>query len=265
MRTTLLALALYLCLAPASAPAAHAQELSVAEATEHLGSSDPAAVRTGIEALGLAGNARAVPPLADRIRRGLPPELLDAALDTLLVLSRPESGPILFELTAHRRPEVRLKAVQAIVASEPRGADRVLVSALSDLDPAVRAAAALGLGQLGARTAIDPLFHALDRGVAEASTAIGQLATAEQVTRLLGYLGRIPFDALTPALSEILARRDVPQRTKLDVIARLEETATPEAKAFLQEFVASLPEPPRRGRPDPVRQAAEEAILRIAG
>lgn len=247
-----------------SAAAAEGQEPSLAEATAMLESNDPNEIRTGIESLGLIGNARAVPPLAARIRAGLRPDLLDVALDTLAILARPEAGPVLFELTTHRRPEVRAKAVQAIAAAEPRGAERALVTGLSDLDPQVRAAAALGLGQVGARGSVDPLFHAMDRGVVEASTAIGQLANPEQVTRLLGYLGRVPFDSLTPALSEVLARRDVPQRTKLDVIARLQELATPEAKAFLQDFVASLPEP-RRGRPDPVRQAAEEAILRIAG
>lgn len=259
-RTAVFAIAMLLwAVAPASA-----QNVSIAEATAHLQTNDPARIQTGIEALGLSGSARAVGPLSDRIRRGLPPELLDAALDTLAVLARPEAGPILFELSTHRRPEVRLKAIQAIAASKPRGADRALVTALSDLDPEVRSAAALGLGAVEARGSIDRLFHALDRGVTDASTSIGQLAGPSDIDRLLGYLGRIPFDALTPALNELLARRDVPSPKKLEVIARLQELATPEAKTFLEDFVASLPEP-RRGRPDPVRQAAEDAILRIAG
>jgi len=228
-----------------------------------LQSNDPAQIRSGIEAMGLIGNRRVIDPLAARIRAGLPTELLGAAVDTLMVLSRPEAGPILFELTTHRRPEIRLKAVQAIVASEPRGADRALITALSDMDPRVRAAAALGLGERGATSAVDPLFHALDRHVTEASTAIGQIANPAQIDRLLEYLGRLRFDALTPALSEVLARDDVPRAKKLDVIAKLSELATPEVKQFLQDYVASLPEP-RRGRPDPVREAAEDAILRIA-
>lgn len=243
--------------------AAAAQGLRLSEATELLGSSDRDEVRTGIEALGLLGNARAVPPLAERIRRGLPPDLLEVALDTLTVLARPEAGPILFELTSHRRAEVRLRAVQAIVAANPRGADRALVTALSDMDPRVRAAAALGLGEIGARGSIDRLFHALDRGIMEASTSIGQLATPAEVERLLGYLGQLPFGAITPALNEVLARNDMSERTKLDVIARLQELATPEAKQFLSDFVASLPEP-RRGRRDAIREAAEDAIARIA-
>ncbi len=262
MRITLpSALAAALLLAPIGA--ARAQELGLAEATELLATGDPDQIRMGIEALGLLGNARAVAPLEARIRRGLPPELLDVALDTLTVLARPESGPILFELSTHRRPEVRIKAVQAIVAARPRGAEPALVAALSDLDPRVRAAAAVGLGQIGARGSIEPLFHALDRGVLESSTSIGQLADAAQVERLLEYLGRLPFDAITPALNEVLARRDATERTKLDIIARLQELATPEAKTFLEDFVASLPEP-RRGRRDAVRQAAEDAVQRIA-
>lgn len=247
---------------------------SLQEAARMLEANDLDQVRTGIESIGLLGDARAVGPLSERIRRGLPPALLDVALDTLAVLARPEAGPVLFELVMHRRADVRLKAVQAIVASRPRGADRALATALADGDARVRAAAALGLGTLGARDTMDTLFLALERGVLESATALGQIVPNDGVPRLLGYLGRVPFDSMAPGLNEILARREIPEATKLEVIARLQELATPEAKAFLQAFVASLAppaEPPRGRRPprpdrttENLRRAAEDAILRIA-
>lgn len=224
-----------------------------------LSSSNPTEVQSGIEAVGVLGTGPAVEPLVERIRRGLSPELLDMALDTLLVASRPEAGPVLIELTSHRRAAVRLKAVQALVASRARGADGCLTTALNDGDPGVRSAAALGLGQLNARGAVETLFLALERGVLEASTAIGQLASPADIPRLRNYVGRLPFDAMTPAFSEILARRDVPERAKLDLIAQLAEVATPEVKTYLQEFVASLPATDRSA----VRRAAEDAALRI--
>lgn len=229
---------------------------------ELLASDDPEKIREGIETIGLEGKPRYIEPLADRIRKGLPPELLDAAIDTLGVMGRPQAGPILFELSSHRRSEVRAKTVQAIVACKPDGAERALVTALSDEDESVRAAAALGLGEIEAKGSIDQLFTALDRGVMQAATAIGQIAEREHIDKLLGYLGELPFDTITPALLEVLAREDVPRKVKLDVIARLGELATPEVKTFLQDYVASLP-PSSRGR-DPVRQAAEDVILRIA-
>jgi HEAT repeat protein len=246
-----------------AAPLAHAQRRGRARASEveaQLAGADRDAVRVAMENVGISGDARLIPPLAERIRRGLPPDLLDVAVDTLTVLARPEAGPVLFELATHRRGEVRLKAIEAIVACRPRGAPDALVAALSDPDPRVRAAAAVGLGQLAARESIDSLFHALDRGILEASTSIGQLARPEHVTRLVGYLGQLPFDVVTPGLNEALARDDIPERTKLDVVARIAELATPEARTFLEELAASLPEERRN---QAVRQAALEAAERI--
>lgn len=226
-----------------------------------LSANDPAQIRSGIEALGLLGSPRAVDPISARIRRGLPADLLDSALDTLTVLGRPEAGPVLFALTSHRRAAVRVKAIEAIIACRPRGADRALASALNDSEGRVRAAAALGLGQLGSHGELDSLFLAFDRGVGEASTALGQLAQPADVARILGYLGRVPLDLVSPALNEVLARRDLPERSKLDVIAQLQELATGEAKNFLREFVASLPQD---AASQSLRHAAEDAILRIA-
>lgn len=215
-------------------------------------------VRLGIEALGTIGSARVVAPLMARIRRGLPADLLDLALETLGVVGQREAGPVLFQLLTHRREAVRLSAVDAIVSCKPRGAERALATALSDSDPRVRAAAALGLGQLGARGSIDDLFHAFERGVLESATAIGQLADAAGADRLLDHLGRVPFDAIAPAVNELLARDDVADRVKLEIVGRLAELATPEVRQYFQELVESLDD-------SPVRRAAEDAVARIAG
>ncbi len=226
------------------------------QAVQQLEATDPAEVRGAIEALGILGDARAAEPIAARIRRGLPPELLDAAIDALTVLGRPEAGPVLFELASHRRPAIRHRAVLAIAATRPRGADRALITALADSDPAVRGAAASGLAEIGATGALDALFHALDRHVPEAAPAIGRLARPADVDRFLGYLGRLPFPLVTPALSEMLQRSELAERTRLSVVHRLSELATPEVRAFLEQLVGSLPA-------SAVRRAAEEAIPRI--
>jgi hypothetical protein len=60
-----------------------------------------------------------------------------------------------------------------------------------------------------------------------------------------------------------MARADIPERTKLDVVSALQELATGEAKLFLQDLVETMPQP-RRGESDAVRRAAEDAVLRIA-
>lgn len=232
-------------------------QVNTAEATQMLQSESPDEVRLGLESLGAANHVRAVAPLAARIRAGLPPDLLDAAVLALTVLGKPEAGPVLFELLRHRRAEVRIASVDALVATRPRGAEAALIAALSDADSNVRSAAAVGLGQVGGEASIDALFHALDRNILEASTAIGQLAPPAAMERLVGYLGRVPFDALTPAFAELFARANVPERAKLQLIGRLEELATPEVKIYLADLAESFP-------PGNLQRAAEEASIRIA-
>lgn len=242
--------------APAQAQRARRASPEAQAAIEQLGASDPSVVRGAIETLGVGGEPAAVTALVERTRRGLPPDLLDAALDALTVLGDAEAGPLLFELSSHRRAGVRLKAVQALVACRPRGADRVLAAALSDSDPAVRSAATEGLAELGAVSALDRLFLALEHDVPEAPDAIARLARAAEVERLLGYLGSRPLTQLRGALAAIVARADLPERARLGVIHRVAELSTPEVRAFLEELSTTLPE-------GTLRRAASDAASRI--
>src|SRR6187402_2518234 len=91
----------------------------VQQATQLLASGKRDEVEAGIQSLGLIGTAAAVDPLVARIRKGLPPELLETALFTLMALGQPSAGPVLYELSTHRRPEIRLRAVEAIAAIKP--------------------------------------------------------------------------------------------------------------------------------------------------
>ena len=212
------------------------------QARKLLASSERDQVEAGIQSLGLLGGPAAVPPLVERIEAGLPPELLEAAVVTLMALAQPEAGPALYELSAHRRPEIRLRALEAISATQPPGAETALVAALSDSDPRVRSAAATALGELRAAGAMEKLFLALDRGNMEASGAIGKVVPAGEVSRLTGYLGQIPLHSLGAALGEVLQRKDVSEGAKLEIIARLEELGTPEVKGWLNDMIASAGE-----------------------
>jgi HEAT repeats len=224
-----------LCAAPSPTRA----QSNLAEAQKLLDSGDHDQIEAGIQGLGLLGTADAVEPLAARIRAGLPPNLLETSIITLMALSQPEAGPVLFELVAHRRPEIRTRAIEALVAISPKGTDEALRRALSDTDPKVRSAAATGLGEIKASGAVDLLFRALDRGNMEASTSIGRVLPPTQVERLLSYLGKIPFRSLSPALAEVLTRKDVADRDKLLVVGRLQDVGTPEVKTYLGDFLRS--------------------------
>ena len=199
-------------------------------------------VEAGIQSLGLLGTKHAVEPLVERIRAGLPPDLLETAIVTLMALGQKSSGPALIELTTHRRETVRLRAVEALAAVNPPGAEGALTAALSDSDPKVRSAAATALGEIRARKSVETLVLALDRGNMEASGAIGKLLRPGEAERLLGYLGKIPFRSLGPALGEMLQRSDVKEGTKLKIVARLEEVGTPEVKGYLGDLVSNAGE-----------------------
>lgn len=216
-------------------------------------------MRAGIEAFGLIGTAEAVAPLSDRIRAGLPPELLLVAIDTLTVLGQPEAGPILFELLSHRRAAVRLLAVQAIAACRPPGAERALVTALSDSSAEVRALSASTLGELGSAASVDPLFLALDHHVLEAGASLARLVDGAGAARLAGYVGREPLATLRPWLFTVLTRRELDARARLAIVAQLGELATPEARSLLEEVATNGGLSER----DQVRRAAAETATRI--
>lgn len=233
-------------------------QMSLADAQAAIESTDAARIQSGIEAIGLSGEARGVPIIVARVHRGLPPELLESALDTLTVLGHPEAGPLLIELLSHRRPSIRLRAVQALAACHPSGADHALAGALSDSSADVRAAAATALGDVGGTSAMDQLFLAFDRGVPEAGAAIGRLARPADITRMLALLGHVPFSQMGPILADMLGREGVAQRSRLEIVAALGELASAEARGLLEQYVQAHP------GTDPVTRAAEAAAARIA-
>ena len=239
-----------------AAPAA--AQLSFADAQAAIESTDASRIQSGIESIGLSGEARGVPVLAARIHRGLAPELLESALDTLAVLGRAEAGPVLIALLSHRRASVRLRAVQALATCHPAGADHALTSALSDSAPEVRVAAATALGDIGATSAIDQLFLAFDRGIHEAGLAIARIARAEDVTRMLALVGHVPFTQMGPILADMLGRITIPERARLDVIAVLGEQASAQSRGLLEQYVQAHP-----GH-SALTRAAETAAARIA-
>ncbi len=245
--------------APEPTDATEAGAVSLEEAAIMLSSSSGDEVRSAVEALGIDGSPAAVDVLAARIRRGLPADLLDAAMETLAVVARPETTPLLMELLHHRRATVRAKAAAALAIARGPGTEQALAAALGDLDAQVRAAAAIALGQAGTAASSERLFLAFDRGVPEAAATIARIGSPADIDRLTQYLGRQAFSLVVEALREALHRSTTPERTKLEIIGRIGELATPEAKRFLTEYAATLTR-----REATLARAAREAAERIA-
>ncbi|MDD9941686.1 MAG: HEAT repeat domain-containing protein [Myxococcales bacterium] len=228
---------------------------SVEDAAQLLSGGDRSQLEMGIQSLGLIGSAEALPPLAQRIRAGLPPDLLETAIITVAALGQKDAGGLLFELMSHRRPLIRLRTVEAIIALQPDGAEAGLVAALSDSDLQVRDAAARGLGEFGTPGSLDVLYQALDKGNMEASKAIGRLTPPSQIRRITGYLGRIPLRSLRSAFTEVLRRRDVSVKTKLQTVGILQEVGTPEVRDFFNDVLASATDD------DPLHPKVGKALL----
>jgi HEAT repeat protein len=234
--------------------------LSLEEIAVMLSSSELDEVRDAIEGAALLGSKDVIPMVKERIKAGLPAELLDSAMDALVMLGDPSAGDVFAALARHRRPNVRLRAIQALVALRVTDAYPVLVVALSDAAPEVREAAALGLGELNAKGSTDAVFKAFDREVPGAARSLGTLVNDEEVTHLLSYLGRVPLTTLTPIFDTLLARRDLNDATRLSIVLRLTELGTAEARGYLEGVSHSLaPNAPER-----LRRAVDEAVRRMA-
>ncbi len=246
--------------AKAQAPAADTGGLSLEEIAVMLSSSVADEVIMAIEASAMLNNTSAAPLLLERIRAGLPPDMLEAALDALAALNSPASREVFIQMSRHRREAVRVRSARALGAHRDPESEAALVRALSDSSPSVREAAAESLGKVSSSSNLNPLFAAFDRGVVNAGRAIARLASDEQVPRITGLLGRVPFTSLTPVFDTLLSRRDISEGTKLSLVAQVADLGTADARGYFEALRTKLPEdaPPR------VRKAIEEAAARIA-
>jgi len=238
----------------ATAAAARPPSPARAEPWRALESNDPEEIQGAIRAIQRDHNYRAIQALGQRIEAGLPPRLLDAAVDALIAMGRGPGAQVLVRLTRHRRAPVRAKAAAGLVATRAPNARRELVRLLDDPSPVVRAAAARALGELGAAAAFPELLNAAQHGVPEAATVVGATATSFQAARLLPLIDEQRLDSLAPVLEAIVGRSDLPERSRQAIVARLVEVGSPGCYRLLQRFASALPEG------DVVRQAAAAAV-----
>lgn len=229
-------------------------------AVDLLKSADQAQVLEAVTKLGELAELGGAGPLMKLLDKGPTDKVTEATLDALGAISNPDSIPILIEYMHHRRPKVRIIAVNAIAEIKDKRVAEALKSALRDSDSNVRKAAAYALGRYGDESAIDILFKAFDRDVPEAAIAIGQIGGVDAMERLSGYLGKAPLDILKPGFSEFLNRDDFPDKGKIAIIDKLMELAGPEVKEFLKQYAAGLSE----DTPLKLRQKLQEAIESIA-
>jgi HEAT repeat protein len=239
----------------AAAPAG----LSLEELSVMLSSQDADELRMAIESAPALGKAGVAPLLVERVRDGLPSDLLKAALEALVSVGDPRAAELFVSMTHHRRAQVRANAVLALSILHTPGAEAEVIKALSDVNPEVRKAAAEALSQIGTKIALPNLFRALEHDVEGSAAAIGKLAEASTIPRVTAYFGRTSFLNLAPILDALLMRRGLAENIRVDLAEAIIKHGTTEARAYLEGLSPRLPAdtPPR------LRKTVSEALLRM--
>lgn len=204
-------------------------------AREALQGSDPVAMEQAFGALAKLGGKDAAEPVIARLRRGLPPQLIDTAIEALVELKQPSAVPLFVELTGHRRWQVREQAVVALAALKAKSAQQTLLSALDDPSPEVREAAARALGEVGDARASAALWTAHECGVANALVAIGRVGGTKDAEQL-AKRAQEACVAVLPAYTVMLTRKNLPAGAKVKLVTALGEAKTPESAACLKEL-----------------------------
>lgn len=221
-----------------------------------LHSANPDEVREAIDMLTIIDRPEVVAPLAELLRSGQTDAVTDRALDSLAAVAEPQSIEVLVEFTHHRRESARRRAYLALAAIHDSRVPTLIEQGLRDSDRAVRGAAALALGDIGARGSVPTLFRAFERGVLEAAIAIGKLGDSAAVTHFTESLNHQPLAVMLSGYEEFVRRADLNDQVKLRIVGSLAEVPGPMVKQFLQAYSRTFSERDH----GPVRRAVEEAI-----
>lgn len=208
----------------------------VAKLSADLASGDATKTAAAIDALGERGGHDAVAALAAFIRAGQPDPLADRALTALGAARSPEALDALAAMMRHRRAGARIAVFGSIARIPGERANALLAEGLRDSDAGVRGVCARNLGERRARSQIEPLFRAFERGVPEAAVAVGRIAVASELARFHARLGQAPVQNMLGGYEQLLLRADIDEATKLDIVARLGEVASLSVKRFLERM-----------------------------
>ncbi|MCU0662218.1 MAG: HEAT repeat domain-containing protein [Myxococcota bacterium] len=226
-----------------------------------LDAADAASVRQGIDKAAKAKTPKAAKALADRIRRGLAPELLLPAFDALLAIGGPNAQQGTSLLVRHRSAPIRAKATSALVKLKAKGAAETLTFLLDDEDKSVREAAAKGLSDLGPESAMPKLLAAASLGDAAAADVVAAKASHKQLPAVASRLEYPLEGPWATCLEKLLIRKDWPVKAQVSLADKLLHSGTSGATALLEKVVSGLDKqnPARQGFIDTLKASATAA------
>jgi HEAT repeat protein len=225
-----------------TAPRKARPKVTLEEVAIMLSSQEEEELRTALESAAMLPAGEVLPLLEERVRSGLPFALLEVAIDTVVLLGDAAAEPLLSELTHHRRPTIRVRALDALARTGGARTAELATGALGDVESSVRTAAAATLGLLGPKSgAVGALSRAVDRDVAGAAEALGRVARPSDVDALIALLQRQPFERTGAMVEPLLARDDLPLADKLRIVDALAKLGSDDARAELTRLQSALP------------------------
>lgn len=240
-------------------------KIDVAGLTAKLKSDNAADVKAALAEIREAGKNAAViaPEVEALLRAGAGVDQMQATLETLGSIGAESSSAAIRPYARHRKQELRLAATRALSRTGGPNAIAGLREALADSDPAVRNAAAAGLGALNSKESIGDLFLALDHKVLEAASSIGKLCTVDDCEKFAAKIGSFEFDVMTSGFDQILFRpaAEMSEEEKIRIIGRIREVGTADANKYLRDVQSRWP---GDGSPR-IRRAIDQAVEATGG
>ena len=188
--------------------------------------------------------------LVERVHSGLPPAALLVVLDTVEG-PRPELVGLLTDLTQHRRPVVRGRAISGLAQQDDRWAFRAVRMALDDRDAGVRA---VGMSLASAhpdRGHVARLRALVRRGDVGAIDALVRSAGPEAFEIQHELRGRVPGPIYARLAGRVLRASSTSEFQRLRLVATLVTIDSAVAHDELRAYVRTPP-----GEPDvPYRYA----------
>ncbi len=208
--------------------------ITLKEAKLLLQSTSVLELADGIEAMAVIATPAAAQALSRRVRDGLPPNLLSLAIRSYSAMSRGADPRVIRALTERRETDLRADSARLVGTLKMRSLEPRLIELLDDHQPRVRSAAVASLEKVGTRRALPQLFKAYERGAKEALRPAAKMARPQELKRVLAYVERDPLEQLTPAIEVILERKDVPMKTKEEMVQRALKRNSPAVPRVLQ-------------------------------
>jgi len=209
-------------------------------------------------ALGSLKDSAALDALVGALQLGAPPKLTLALLEALELHKSPSTVDLLRHFAMSRRPEMRVAAIRSLGVIEDNRVSAILIDALGDGSPMVRAMAARLLGEHQDRKAERALFKMLRQGDKSAAAPLGAVGGPESAKQLGELIGELPDASVALALGTMLRRPDFgPDNLRTEVAKTLGKIPGPDATAELSQYVASVPEKENRISKDTAKKLLE--------